>query len=999
LYACWLRGYTCEELFGATVYYGDAADGAILVKDGGESAAEVVLNVLGEREFNVGTLHGRLNEDGTFILRAEEYGVYGIDGGGTLFLSGYGTAQYCKDGLTDAGIYALSMGNLLYFGGSQKAGTYRIGDDRKMLFYVDNSAVFGQYYDSDFTAFLLREQAVFGNERGVYVAHGDTISFYFGGEETQTQQFTVGHSFTYRNTVFYAVTGETVFTCERARLAFTPDGSYPVEARLEIEGEMFTGSLEKDASGDPGEFVFTTEGDRSFAQFRMRLRFGGGVGRMEMTSGERRSVWLAEGTVTDGFLRFTERFDYEGNTDSLRVDGSVVLQDGNILTVSETELDSELGFGTVRLPEFEIEKNGIIYRLYCDLTDTEGRNFRSGWYGTKRAQLVTADGSYRVVCEQFAGSENAEAYENAEFGAILSFALFADDTQLDAEYAFTTAEGVSLFHVFSGAYAGQYYLRFSREESGLLAGFVCDRYGIATCGDYVLALVGAEPVRMVSLEARAELPLLQQMPVTAAVFRLVYELQNGKTAEFAFDPAARKLTCAKTQILHCGEFAAEIFAETELGTVYTVRLSEGVNDLGEAVQNGGIWEIQRDYDRYEIVFFADNTEVEIRREKAVFFAESENGLAVTYTLCGAGEIEEVLSVSAGGSELVFDGVCVLDGGYYIRAHDEWDGRIYGCRLCFSSTQASLEAVSEYEIGIGEGKIAVLYSGNWFYLSPQLALYSRFSGGYRSFGGTVRRESGSVFVWEPLSRNGAAVTVTVSRSSNKLKPFTASAEGFPTTVHAENEYGDTVAEAVYTLSERGDLIVLAFTTETQDAAPAEQEVLSVGEGKWYFALLGYLLTVDGEETFLEACGEPVRVTDGALSAEVVRSGFELLPVRLFLSGEELAGGAFSERESGGFVWKRGGEVYTLIVTEGETELELQAFEGEQELFSVTFRYANGDLNRTVYAPRGEFLLPEPPAREGYFFVCWTSGYDEHSAGETYNLVRNATFTAQWERETR
>ncbi len=1001
LYAVWMRGHVNGQVPDAVVYYSDACEEVVLLRNGAEQTGAVKRNVLGEAEFEIGGLAGRFNKDGTFTLRDSVYGTYAIDGGGELFLSGYATARFLNGGNSDTGIYRVSMGNLLYFEGGSHAGTYRIDEKAFRAHYMDNRAVFGNYFSADFVLLRLGEQATLGNRTGLYVADGNRISFYFGGEETQAEYDPVGKYLIYEGVIYYETAGEVRFVGDGYTLCVTPNGAYPVSAMLaDGSGTVFAGELNVDGS-DPSAFYFLKSEENGDFRADLRLTYGGRIGGLEILRIQRRAVWKSESQSDySDTLRFTETAE-EGRVERF-VEGEFfsVLNNGVPLLIPKTETEAWEPESLV----FELSHGGVDYRLLCTSDDASRRSFRLGWYGVRSGEA--SSGGFRARFRQYAGGYGIAEYEGMNFGNVLSFALYAEETELDAAYSFTAADGCALFHVFDGAYRGQYCVKLVRDGENMIAGMDCNFLEIAVCGDYVLSYERESGeyrfVRTVSLSEARELPLLSQEQIGQDTVFLKYAFPSDGCAGFLFGLEDGTLTEAAVRVFSENGDLISVLTDAVGERAYRVTITTAGNEPREAAYADGSWRIEEDYRIVSVVFAEAHTRAEIRRIPKIFTAfgsHTEGDVCIRYTLCGAEEAESIVSVTLNGEELAVSDFTPTRGegmpdGHLVSAADERDGREYVFLLRPSSVSGSVEPVSRYEAELEDCCFTVLYGDGWDCLLPQIRVYYGLLGGETVIDGVVERREEGLYEWRAADNKlqNAVVTVRVERRSNLLDPLIVTADNLPLTASATDENGTVAAEAILLRNADGSFTVLSFC-DRDGTRSGSDRVTSLGDA-WYLAAYGYLLSREEEKYVLVKCAAPVACSNGIFTVSLVAADFRVLPVAFFVNGEEKTGGAFSEREGDVWVWEKGGEKFTLAFSETDGGYSVWVYEGERTLYTVTLKTGVG-APTVLYAPQGSFVLPDPPEREGYSFLCWTAGYGEYRAGETYELNRNVTFTAEWD----
>lgn len=914
LYARWAREYTCLDLPGLRVYYCEGETGAELVEEGSAQSGKAALNALGEREFEIGGYAGRFNADGTFTPRRAEYGVYDAGDGCRLFLSGYGTALL-SGARTDEGDYLIEMGNLLFFRGGAFEETYRIEDDRTVL-PIDNTAVYGCYYDADFTAFILGESARLGDESGIYVAGNGTISFYFHGEETRAVYSEEDGYFLYRGVYYYRAAEEIEFTGEGISLTFRAGGAYPVSATFAVADEPVRSGELTEAGG--GLFSFSCRSGGVTERFLLRLSYGGRVARVAPVQSETITVWRNESDAQKGTL-YTEEFcDYEKGRRTKTLYGEIAAADGNPLVLPERELDPDSAEA-----EYALDRDGVSYRVRLELfLRDEARLFRCAWYGVKAAELLSPDGGYRLAFEQFAGSENEEAYEGMTFGVFLSFRLFAGETPLNPEYAFTLPNDASVFHVLSGEFAGQYLLRFSF-GGGLLVGFSCEKKETLISGNYLFVRRGNSFESLYDLDGEKELiPLLYVAPLCEGAEKLCFGESVDDCLEFAYERETENMTHCCTRVYESNGFTVTAVVGAAGERAYTVRISEGETELGAAALSDGVWVYDSEFSSVEVRFSDDCAEATARRVMKIFGAENpETGIALTYTLKGAEELGEILSASIGDTPLELCSCELLElggsSGYYVRATDPRAAEKHFI-LRLTDGTGEVEKAEQYTAQDGNAKVSIVYGEGWYFLLPALELYSESSGKAVFCRGALVRESERV--WALSAGEAGAVEIEVTRKSNLLAPFAVEVRNLPELVTGEDESGEIFAEAAVLFGEDGNLSVFSLRTQEGEFTPKGEEIAFLGGGRWYFSGFGLVLNAEDGLAYLEQCGEPFSVVGGEFTVELAEVGFSPIPLR-FLIGGEAQTGIFTELASEKWLWEGNGERYTLVFTADYGELEV------------------------------------------------------------------------------
>ncbi|MDE7295777.1 MAG: InlB B-repeat-containing protein, partial [Clostridia bacterium] len=244
LFAQWARAYTNGN-GAAVIYYTALADGyPVYAAAGNRISGEISTSPLGDAEYRFAAegLNGRLNADGTYEPRGTESGWYAL-ADGKAYLGGYGEAAFECGAQSERGAYRIEMANLLYYEGEEYTGTYRFDRTAWEMNFVDNRAAYGNYYGERMSALILGAQAELGDAKGVYVAVGENIYFYFNGVETQGKFY--GTHVEYGGHHYERLEGElTLYGEAGEELRFTPSGSaYESAAQWLANGEALDGTV------------------------------------------------------------------------------------------------------------------------------------------------------------------------------------------------------------------------------------------------------------------------------------------------------------------------------------------------------------------------------------------------------------------------------------------------------------------------------------------------------------------------------------------------------------------------------------------------------------------------------------------------------------------------------------------------------------------------------------------------------------------------------------
>ena len=444
--------------------------------------------------------------------------------------------------------------------------------------------------------------------------------------------------------------------------------------------------------------------------------------------------------------------------------------------------------------------------------------------------------------------------------------------------------------------------------------------------------------------------------------------RGRKTLEF--DRAAG-LSPVTFHTFDCGNYTVEarVNGEPRVLTV-SVKDSSGA-ELGEAELRDGTWILSREYVICEIsVVCSPALTATVSERDRIFTAKGEDA-EFDYTLYAAGRLKEVRAVRVRGVSAESGEVTELaGGGYGIRVSGEREEYW----VLNPNREAEVFRAEKTDVPLGNFRFYMLCFGERYAFLPQAA-----RGDARLAGNWTR--DGDVWEWRfQNGYEGLAVTLAVDGSGEA--PYAVRAENVPQTVRAENG-----AEAEIYLKERGGIGVSFFSEGNTETAFAEENLFPLGENRWYLAC-GYMLT--REDGFrLEPCGT-VAMQSGGYRAEFAKiSDLEIVPVRFWKNGTEKRNGALTERDDGVWLWQFGEETYTLA----RTEDALTVFEGEQELFLLTFALDGERVYR--YAAAGDILLPAFE-RAGYRLVWTARGTGtEYDAGATYRVRGAATFTGRWE----
>lgn len=942
LFAQWARAYQNAD-DPAVVFDTELADGyPVYAKDGKRIAGEKAVSPLGDLEFRfeVGgaELCGRLNADGSYRYRGAESGWYAL-ADGKAYLGGYGEALFAC-GKSERGSYLIEMANLLYYEGGEYTGTYRFDRETRVMSFVDNRTAYGTYYGDDMGALVLGAQVELGGMKGVYVVTGEALYFYFNGAETEGKF--LGDRVEYGGNTYERIDGELTFYGDGGELSFTPDGSvYESRAVWRGSGEPLAGTVVCDGEA----FLFRGGGEDYVFEWSLELRLS------------TRSVRITDRRERIRYVNADEYEQYQaGERDAYGVlwritdKGSDVIE-GNAFTTLEGAPFFVVFSPQDASKEFKSELNGISYTYQCSFGEGV---FRCKWYGIRES--VFRSGAFLYEVTEFAGGIGYEGY--AGFGARERIKVrFAENgEEITPEFLFLRGQTeVSL--ITEGGHAGRFELSFTRNELGYLSGMTAVKYRNLSAGNGLLAMDGEREVSFLFYDGgwrEADISRREEHGYPLLISEDRIFLREGNTLG---ECAYRRFDQIKALVIGARVLYAE--AETE----------SGVHD---AEERNGAWYVEEELYTLRIVFSGSGSEMTVQTERIdrLFSASGERYREITqifYTMPSAGVLGRIVRIETGGREQEMLGAVNTERGLCIRVSD---GSGEGADWLFTAGEPEITFVARQEETLGgTAQFAIVYTDDWFTVLPRARLYLR--GSFESCDGTIgQTENGWVWRSAGTAFPELEISLRVSRGASALRPFSVEAEGLPKRI------ADGNAEAVV-YSDGGRLLVESFIADgTEYANPSEPM-----KGVFYYAGAGYLLFPNEERI---SAVEPLTATDGSFTVTYAKTDdSEIVPLGLSKDGSPLSG-QFTAGDV--FVW-RGSGVYSIAFTESG----VQVFEGASQLYVLAF--LDGETQKTIYAPAGEFELPVLPAKEGYKFAGWRISGEELYTG-TFTVRKNVNFIAEW-----
>lgn len=946
LFAQWARAYT-NGSEAAVIYYTELADGyPVYAIAGNRISGEISTNPLGDTEYRFpvegGEVNGRLNADGTYEHRSAESGWYALTDG-KAYLGGYGEAAFEYGTQSERGVYRIEMANLLYYEGKAFTGTYRFDNTAWEMNFVDNHAAYGNYYGERMSALILGAQAELGSAKGVYVAVGENIYFYFNGIETKGN--INNGRVEYNGNIYERLDGELTLYGEAGEtLSFTPNGSaYESAAQWRANGETLDGTVVG------GEKLIFRGGNENYI-FEWEL---------EVLLSER-SVRVTQRRERIRYMNADEFAEYQaGERDAYAVLWRITDENGDVIEGTAFTTAEGAPFFVTLEPdtasnEYGGELNGIAYTYKCVFGDG---NFRCDWYGLRESAFESGAFRYEVV--EYAGGKGYAAYSGYAVRERISVRFTENGEEISPEFLFLRGETeVSL--ITDGAHTGRYELTFARNEWGYLSGMAAVKYRNLSVGNALLAMDGEREVSFLFLDAvwrEAEISRREEHGYLLLIAENRIFLREG---EILNECEYRLFENIKTLIIGARVLYAEV--ETE----------SGVHDAQEL---GGAWFVEEEFYTLRITFTGSGEEMQAATEiiYKLFCAAGDllrERVEVWYTMPSQGVLGEIARVTIGGRVQEIAGTVDTERGLCIQVVD---GNGESSDWLFTAGEPEITFVARQEITL-ESVVGftILYTDDWYTVLPQARFY--LGGGVEDCEGAFTH-TGNDWIWRSAGTafEELEIALHISRGAVVEDPFTVQAEGLPQTI----AQGDAQA-VVYTTG--GKLRLGGFTV----AGLAYSNPTEPLENVYYFSQAGYLVFAE------EECIEPVTelfVTDGNFIFTYAQtSDSDIIPLALSRGGSPLAG-----RFTAGDVFVfRGVEEYSLVISGGA----LQVFEGTPKLYTLTFL---DELEETVvYTPAGEFVLPTLPLKDGYKFVGWhVRGHGNETYTGSYTVSANTRFEAVWE----
>ncbi|MDE5548468.1 MAG: hypothetical protein K2J30_05690, partial [Clostridia bacterium] len=821
-------------------------------------------------------------------------------------------------------------------------GTYRFDNATWEMNFVDNRAAYGNYYSERMSALVLGAQAELGGAKGVYVAVGENIYFYFNGIETQGS-FANGRV-EYNGNIYERLDGElTLYGEAGEELKFTPNGSaYESAAQWRANGEMLDGTV----VGKEENLIFRGGNENYIFEWKLEVLLSA------------RSVRVAEKRERIRYVNVDEFAQYQaGERDTYAVLWRITDRDKDAIEGTAFTTAEGAPFFVTLEPrnaskEYGGEINGIAYTYRCDFS--EG-SFRCDWYGLRESVLESGAFRYEVV--EFAGGRGYAAYADYEVRERISVCFSENGEEIAPEFLFLR-EGTEVSLIADGTHAGRYELTFTRDEWGYLNGMTAVKYRNLSVGNALLAMDGEREVsflffdtawREVEISRREE----HGYPLLIAENRVF--LREGEEVN---ECEYRLFENIKTLAIGARVLYAEV--KTESG-------------LHDAIERDGAWFVEEEYYTLRITFTGSGAQMQATTERIdkLFCAAGEyfrERVEVWYTMPSQGVLGNLVRVTSGGREQEIADTVNTERGLCIRVSDASGG---GTDWLFTAGESEITFVSREEVTLENVvEFTILYTDDWYTVLPQARFY--VSGNVEDFAGTFTRTEHE-WVWHSAETAFAdlEITLRISRGAVVHDPFTVQAEGLPKTV----AQGDAQA-FIYTGG--GELRLGSFSV----AGVAYDSPTEPLKDVYYFSEAGYLVFVAEER--IEPVAE-LTATDGNFTFTYAQiNDSETVPLALSRDGSALAGQFVA---SDVFVF-RGAEEYSLVLLDGA----LQVFEGTPNLYVLTF--INGTEKRTVFVPAGEFELPVLSLKEGYKFVGWRIRGEKLYTG-TFTVSENVRFEAEWE----
>lgn len=942
LFAQWARAYKSAG-DGGIIFYTPLAEGYPAYVVGEKRiTGDLAINALGDTEYffltGSGELCGRLNLDGSYESKSEESGWYAL-ADGKAYLGGYGEAGMWCGGQSERGTYRIEMQTLLYYAGEARTGIYRFDRAAGEMVFVDNCAAYGNYYGEHMSALVLGAQAEFNGEKGVYVAAGEAVYFYFNGVETQGRL--ANNRLEYGGNTYERIDGELTLYGEAGEmLKFIPDGSKSERAAEwcaggeTLEGTLIVGDVPVFRGGNEG-YVY---------EWELEISLSG------------RSVRIAKRQERIRYVNAEELLQFEaGERDGYAVlwritNGEKDVIEGSAFTTAEGDPFFVALQPRSAAKEYKGTLGGIGYTYKCTFGSGE---FHCDWYGLRRSTLYSGAFCYETV--EYAGGRGYEAYEGYAVRERIEARLTENGEGISPRFLFLRGQTeVSL--ITEGAHAGRYELTFTRNTNGYLSGMSAVKYRNLSAGGGLLAMDGEREVSFLFSEPdwrECEITRREEhgYPLLLAdghIFLREGEELNECTYRL-FD---------KIKTLTAG--GRVLYAEVET--------ESGVQD---AKEHDGAWLVEEELYTLRITFTGSGAEMRAVTERIdrLFCAAGERlreRTEVYYTMREPDVLGQLVRVTSGGRDQ-----CILDTfdterGLCIRVSDE-NGE--AADWLFTAGEPEIIYAARQEETLGDVvRFTVLYTDDWYTMLPRASFY--FNGG-KSCEGTLSH-TGNEWVWQSAEAafEGLEIKMSVARGAIEVDPFTLQAEGVPEII----AQGD--AQAIVYKS-GGSLRLGGFTVEGVACDEHTEPLKNV----FYFPEEGYLLLAEEERI---ATVTELTATDGRFVFTYAQiSDLEVVPLGLSKEGSALFG-QFTMGDA--FVF-RGEKAYSVVLFDGM----LQVFEGAPKLYVLLFK--NGAEEKTVYAPAGAFELPVLPLTNGYKHVGWKiSGKDIYTG--SYTVDGNASFTAEW-----